>query len=364
MKEIRLGLIGTGKISTQLADAARAAGGFRLSAVLSRDPARGAAFAKENGIACAYAEEEAFYAAGLDAVYVATPNSCHAHYAIAAAAHGLHVLCEKPVAADREEWAAMRRAADAHGVVLLEAMRPLHDPLMPLLQRELPALGRLRHVRLEYCQYSSRYDAFRAGQVLRAFTPAYANAAVMDIGVYCVAVAAYLFGMPQKVQATSVFLENGFEGGGEALLAYPGFTVSLGYSKITASVAPSCFLGEDGALTVDRLNAPTRVLRCPRPGAGEGGDERRGVLFEKSAPHPAKTFGDGNGAPGGMGKSKPAPAEIRLPYTPTENNMVYELRDFADLIARGETAHRWQEASDITIRILDEIRRVAGIRFS
>lgn len=323
MKEIRLGLIGTGKISAQLADAARRAGGFRLSALLSRDATRGAAFAEANGIERTYTEEAAFLAAGLDAVYVATPNSCHAPYAIAAAAHGLHVLCEKPVAANAAEWEAMRRAADEQHVVLLEAMRPLHDPLMSLLQKELPALGKLRHVRLEYCQYSSRYDAFRAGDVLRAFTPAYANAAVMDIGVYCVAVAAYLFGMPQKVQATSVFLANGFEGGGEALLSYPDFTVSLGYSKITASQNPSCFLGEEGAMTIDRLNAPTRVVRHMR-----------------------------------------TEDEVALPYTTAENNMVYELRDFAALISRGEAAHRWQQASDITIRVLDEIRRVAGIHFS
>ncbi len=322
MSALRLGIIGTGKISAQLADAARRAGGYSLTALLSRDQARGAAFAAENGIAKAFVKEEDFFRAGLDAVYVATPNCCHAAGAIAAARHGLHVLCEKPVAATAAEWAAMRGAADEHGVVLLEAMRPLHDPALALLQESLPRIGRLRHVRLEYCQYSSRYDAFRAGEVLRAFDPAYANAAVMDIGVYCVAVAAYLFGMPRAVSASSVFLSNGFEGGGEALLSYEGFTVSIGYSKITASVNPSCFLGEDGALTLDKLNAPGRVLLYDRAGRAEA-----------------------------------------LPYTPVENNMVHELQDLAALIAAGETAHRWQAASDCTIAILDEIRRAAGIRF-
>jgi predicted dehydrogenase len=144
----------------------------------------------------------------------------------------------------------------------------------------------------------------------------------MDIGVYCVAVAAYLFGMPRAVAATSVFLSNGFEGGGEALLSYDSFTVSIGYSKITASVNPSCFLGEDGALTLDRLSAPGRVLLSDRAGRAEA-----------------------------------------LPYTPEENNMVHELQDFAALIAAGETSHRWQAASDHTIAILDEIRRAAGIRW-
>ncbi|MBQ8350806.1 MAG: Gfo/Idh/MocA family oxidoreductase [Clostridia bacterium] len=323
MKEIRLGIIGTGKISAQLADAARAAGGYTLASLLSRDRARGEAFAAENGIARTFTDEEAFLTSGLDAVYVATPNCHHAHGAIAAATHGLHVLCEKPVAANADEWRAMRQAAKEHGVVLLEAMRPLHDPLLGLLQEKLPAIGKLRHVRLEYCQYSSRYDAFRTGEVLRAFDPRYGNAAIMDIGVYCVAVAAYLFGAPRTVQATSVFLENGFEGGGEALLSYDGFTVSIGYSKITASANPSCFLGEDGSLTLDKLNSPGRVVLSTRAGGEE-----------------------------------------QLPYTPLANNMVHELRDFAALIAQGDTAHRWQTASDITIDILDRIREASGITFA
>lgn len=323
MKDIRLGIIGTGMISGMLASAAHASGGYTLSALLSRDRARGAAFAAENGVANVFTEEEAFFSSGLDAVYVATPNCCHARGVMAAAAHGLHVLCEKPVAVNAAEWAAMRRTAEENGVVLMEAMRPLHDPLLSLLEGQLPRIGRLRHVRLEYCQYSSRYDAFRAGEVLRAFDPRYANAALMDIGVYCVAVAAYLFGMPRAVAATSVFLPNGFEGGGEALLSYDGFTVSIGYSKITASVNPCCFLGEDGSLTLDRLNPPGRLILSTRAGGEE-----------------------------------------QLPYTPLPNNVVHELRDFATLIAHGETAHRWQAASDTTIAVLDRIRAAAGITFS
>ena len=47
MKNLRLGIIGTGKIRAQLAEAARLAGGYTLAALLSRDQARGEAFAAE-----------------------------------------------------------------------------------------------------------------------------------------------------------------------------------------------------------------------------------------------------------------------------------------------------------------------------
>ena len=50
MNAIRLGLIGTGNISANLCDAAKKAGAYQLSAILSRDRTRGEAFAAANGI--------------------------------------------------------------------------------------------------------------------------------------------------------------------------------------------------------------------------------------------------------------------------------------------------------------------------
>lgn len=52
----------------------------------------------------------------VEAVYVATPNHTHAAVVTAAAAAGRHVLCEKPMATDAREAAAMLAACDAAGV--------------------------------------------------------------------------------------------------------------------------------------------------------------------------------------------------------------------------------------------------------
>ena len=54
---------------------------------------------------------------GLEAVHVATPVALHAAVAIAAAQRGLHVLCEKPLAANLGQARAVVAAVQAAGVV-------------------------------------------------------------------------------------------------------------------------------------------------------------------------------------------------------------------------------------------------------
>jgi predicted dehydrogenase len=319
---IRIGIIGTGMISGKLCDAIRRGEKFTAAAVLSRDRVRGEEFAAENGIPSVFTDEAAFLASDIDAVYVATPNRFHAAQAIAAARAGKHVLCEKPVALTTAEWDEMCAVAKENSVVLFEAIRPLHDPFFPILQEYLPRLGKLRHASLAYCQYSSRYDAFRHGEILRAFDPSYGNAAIMDIGIYVAAIAAALFGQPKSVTSHSTFLENGFEACGEATLSYEDITVSLTYSKVTQDVNPSIIYGEEGALTFTCPSAPKELWYHPRGGKPE-----------------------------------------RLPHTPPANNMTCELDVFARLIETGEIDHPYLAISRTTMQIADAVRASSGIVF-
>ena len=319
---MKIGIIGTGKISANFFDAARRVDGIAATALLSRDAARGAEFARAHGGMTVYTDPNAFFSSGIDAVYVANPNSAHFDSAAAALVAGKHVLLEKPATDTAEKFARLCRLADERGCVLMEAMRPLHLPFLEKVRKMLPEIGKIRRVTLEYCQYSSRYDAFRAGEVKNAFNPALSNAALMDIGVYPAAVAMALFGAPQTVKAQSVFLSNGFEGAGEALLGYDGFTLSLVWSKIADSVTPSVFMGEEGTLLLDRVNGPTEATLILRNGATR-------VLRNE----------------------------------PCENDMVYELADFAAAAAGKKSALPYRRISEITLTLLDRIRAEAGIAF-
>lgn len=52
-----------------------------------------------------------------------------------------------------------------------------------------------------------------------------------------------------------------------------------------------------------------------------------------------------------------------LPYTPAENNMIYEIREFIRLIKDKDVNHKYLQYSLDTIRIIDEVRRQNGIIF-
>lgn len=322
-RPLRIGIIGTNFVSDWLAEAAEQVDTVSVTAVYSRKQETGDSFAAKHGIPNVFCDFDAFVSsADIDAVYIASPNFAHAGQAVAALDHGKHVLCEKVIATNSREFARMKEAAERNKRVLLEAVRPAFDPCTQLIREQLPKLGKLRRAVFDYCQYSSRYDRFKNGEILNAFDPSLSNAAVMDIGVYIIHICAMLFGAPDKILSMSTKLENGFEGSGHVLLDYGEMKAELSYSKITESVTPNFILGENGAVTFGKITNPGEIRLVLRDGTNEV-----------------------------------------LPYTPAENNMIYELAAFASLAEKGEYRHPQLAVSAAEMKIIDEIRRQNGIVF-
>lgn len=324
---LKIGIIGTNFISDNFAEAADLVPGAVLQAVYSRKQETGDAFAAKHGIPEVYTDYETFLGSGIDAVYVASPNGVHCRQTLQALEHGKHVLCEKVMAVNEEEVLSMIQCARKNHVVLLEAMRPDFDPAYRMAEDLLPRIGKIRRAVFEFCQYSRRYDRFREGTVLNAFRPELGNAAVMDIGVYCVHELVRFFGAPRSIKAMSVKLSNGFEGSGTILMDYGDMTAQAVYSKITASVTPSIIQGEEGSILIDGMNRARQIELRLRTGCKdplEGGDRQI------------------------------------LPYTPPANNMIYEIMEFMKLIETEEIDHKYLQYSLDTIRVIDEARRQTG----
>jgi predicted dehydrogenase len=91
---------------------------FEPVAVWSRRPERARELADEAGVPLGTSDlDELLAHPGLEAVHVATPVAMHADVAIAAAERGLHVLCEKPLAASLEQARDVVAAVRDAGVV-------------------------------------------------------------------------------------------------------------------------------------------------------------------------------------------------------------------------------------------------------
>lgn len=319
---MKLGIIGTNFISDWLADAAKRVQEVNVCAVYSRMQETGDLFAGKHNIPAVYTDYEAFLQSDIDAVYIATPTYAHCAQALEAMRHKKHVLCEKIMAVNENEGAEMFAYARENQVVLLEAMRPDFDPAFRMIEEYLPKIGKLRRATIEYCQYSSRYDKFKEGEVLNAFNPELSNAAIMDIGVYCIHILMRMFGMPKEIKAFSMKLENGFEGSGIVLMQYEEMMAEAVYSKITDSVNPSIFLGEEGSILVYGISKPQSIEIVYRDG-------RR----------------------------------VPVPYTPAPNNMVYEIEEFVRLAEKNCIEHPYEKYSLDTLHVTDEARRQNGIVF-
>lgn len=294
-------------------------------AVYSRKIETGNAFAKKHGIPLVFDDFDAFLCSNaFDAVYVASPNFLHESQSVRALEAGKHVLCEKPATPSLAGYLRVCAVAKAQKRVYMEAMRTVHDSLWARVKESLPRIGRVRSAHLSFCQYSSHYDKHRAGEYTNTFDPSLSNAAMLDVGIYPIEAAVWLFGTPKKVCGSSLFLENGFEGGGEAVLSYGEYNASISYSKVTNALSPSVILGEDGGITVDKVVMPTvaRLCLCT-------GEE---FVFER----------------------EPSLAP---------NNMHEEVLDFIRAVDRGELLPTYETTKD-ALAVCDALRQAAGVRFS
>lgn len=116
---LRLGVIGLGRAFTLMLPTFAAHPRIRMVAASDPRPDARERFAAEFG-AKVYADTEALCAdPAVQAVYVASPHQFHVEHVKRAAAHGKHVLVEKPMALTSDDCLEMIAAAKAAGIKLL-----------------------------------------------------------------------------------------------------------------------------------------------------------------------------------------------------------------------------------------------------
>lgn len=363
--KIRLATIGTSPISDNLLEAALEVDGITYVGTFSRDAERARTFTKSHGGTHAFTSlEELASSPEVDAVYVASPNACHLDQALALASANKHLLVEKPLCANRYDAQRLFAAAELHGVVVMEAMRPLHDPAWRAVAAALPSVGELRRASLRFGRYSSRFDDLKAGRHTNIFDARMASGALMDMGIYTVEPMVALFGMPERIVAAATLVaEKGnhltggaIDGAGSALCIYgddsgtPGLVVELAYSKITTDLLHSQIEGDLGTITIDSVSIPQGASVLHRGGAVRG--DARAI---------ATSVGD---------------THERLDVRPCPNSMVYELADFVRLVRNEPVDTLWGPALDArgafasfrdvtlgALAVTDEIRRQTGVKF-
>jgi predicted dehydrogenase len=206
---LRWGIIGAGFIAGKFVNAVTKHTQSDVVAVGSRSRERGTAFATANGIATVHEGYEGLVLdPSVDVVYIATPHSHHRDHALLAIAAGKPVLIEKPIARNAQEAREIAAAARAAGVFAMEAMWTRFLPHMVEMRSALAAgeIGEVLHVHAEHGQ-SFPFDANH-----RLYNPLLAGGALLDLGVYPLALVQDVLGVPERVLALGALTETGVDG--------------------------------------------------------------------------------------------------------------------------------------------------------
>lgn len=125
--EVRLGIIGCGRIAKRFPSEADVVNGINIVAIYDTNSDAVERFSQKTSNACVYRNLDGFYDA-IDAVYIATPHLSHYNYAKQAIQRGKHVLVETPMVLSGEQAKELFKLAENNKVILMEANKTAHCP--------------------------------------------------------------------------------------------------------------------------------------------------------------------------------------------------------------------------------------------
>jgi 1,5-anhydro-D-fructose reductase (1,5-anhydro-D-mannitol-forming) len=201
MPALKWGLIGASDIAaTRVIGAIRTSGGD-IVGVFSGSSERAREFATSHGLPNATTDLEELLGWEIDAVYISSTNDKHFDQACRALRAGKHVLCEKPLALDAGQAAAMVELAEELGLILAANHHLPGSPLHAKV-REIVAAGAIGTVLSAKVAHAVLLPERLRGWRLGQSTPG--SGVILDITCHDASVLNPLLGTPVAVSAVAV----------------------------------------------------------------------------------------------------------------------------------------------------------------
>lgn len=258
---MKVALIGCGFFAMNQLHGWKGVEGVEVVALCDRDEARLAlASALVEGARCFTDAAALFAEGGFDAVDIATTVSSHRQLVELAAAHNVHVICQKPFAENSDDARAMVAAVEATGKTLMvhenfrwqSAIRRVIDELRSGVIGA-PFFGRV--------SFRSGYDVF-SGQPYLAEGERFI---IEDLGIHILDIARALFGNATRITATTRRINPAIRGEDVAtmLLEHESGVTSVVDCSYATRRSPETFpqslLEIDGEKGTIRLDAGYRL---------------------------------------------------------------------------------------------------------
>jgi predicted dehydrogenase len=277
MKELRFALLGTGFWARYQLAAWRELPGVRCVALYNRTRAKAEALAREFGVPAVYDDaEELLKRERPDFVDIVTDVGTHRQFVELAARHGVHAICQKPLAPTLADAEAMIAACQQAGVSLAVHENWRWQEPLRKLKRVLTsgAIGPVFRARIDYCNSFPVFENQPFLKDLEQFI-------LTDMGTHILDVARFLFGEPDRLYCQTHQVHGDIRGEDAATVVLhqrSGATVTgnLSYaSRVEHDRFPETYFfieGKFGSIELGpdywlRLTSPagTHSRRCPPP---------------------------------------------------------------------------------------------------
>lgn len=267
MKICHWGILGPGHIAERVIRCFPYARNADVLAVASRTPGKARGFAEKWNIPRSYESyEDLVRDPDVDIVYVATPNSEHCRLALLALEHGKHVLVEKPFAMNAGEARRMAAFARSRNLFLMEGMWTRFFPAVQKAKEllDIGVIGKVHNIQADFA-YRMPYIPGH-----RMFDPALGGGALMDVGVYSISLASFLYGaMPQAATGLAE-LGYGVDLRANGILQYSDGAMATFFCACDTEAPVSCrIFGEKGWIQIPKFYAPSRLEVCLYAGGEE-----------------------------------------------------------------------------------------------
>ena len=258
MKVYRWGIVGTGGMSAKFSDELALHPRAQVAAVCSRDVGKAQAFGERYGAAQAYGDLDALLSSDVDLIYVGTLHPFHKDAVLRAMAAGKPVVCEKPMTMNAGDTAQCLKAAKDNSCFLMEAVWMRFFPALNKLKAMIDAgeLGDIVSARADLCFHRP----YGQGEH-RLDDPAKGGGAILDLGIYPLSFAQFLFGNPERASVLGRLNPRGADELASMTLQYAdGMTAQLMCSQRIESPSDAVVWGSKGyARLAGKFHASPRL---------------------------------------------------------------------------------------------------------
>lgn len=286
MKQVKWGIVGTGNIATQFAQGLQQVENAQIAAVASRSIDSAAAFARTFDISKYYGSyEEMAKDTDLEIIYIGTPHPQHYENVMLFLEAGVPVVCEKPLGVNAAQTEKMIAKAREKNVFLLEGM---WTRFFPAFQQALAWVqsGRIGRPQMMHAVFG--YDGTSNKKQWR-FSHDMAGGALLDVGIYPLAMAFAMFGSDPVKITSAAYIENGVDEYNTFTFEYSDGRIAVLSDGIGIKLDNRVFVGgtEGSVLLGEGWWHPDTAEFAPRGDADTGISLQRDVFDQ---PYPASGF--------------------------------------------------------------------------